>query len=59
MARESTGWCCGGFGWGVFFVLIGALWLARDLGWIPDFPIFPVILISLGLGMLLNSLKNA
>ena len=37
-----------GLGW--VLVIVGALWLASDLGWLPEnLPIFPIFLILLGI----------
>jgi len=63
MARETgterMRMCCGGFGWGLFLILLGSLWLARDMGWIPDVPIFPLVLILIGVVIIVNHAKTA
>lgn len=64
MAREERGvermrMCCGGVGWGLFFLLIGVVWFAKDMGWIPEVPIFPLVLIVLGIGIIVNHGKSA
>lgn len=59
MARERMIGCCGGVGWGIFFLLIGSVWFAKDMGWIPEIPIFPLVLIALGIGIIVNHGKSA
>ncbi len=41
----TSGFSCFGF----ILILIGILWLARDMGWIPDIPLWPVFLIIIGI----------
>ncbi len=59
MARERIVACCGGVGWGLFFLLIGIVWFAKDMGWIPEIPIFPLILILVGVSIIVNSNRSA
>lgn len=39
----------GGLWFGIFLVLVGLLWLAKDLGYIPSVPFWPLVVILLGL----------
>ncbi len=43
---------CGLF-WPIFLIVIGFVWLARNLGWLgPNFPWFPLALIAFGVYLL-------
>ena len=48
----------GGFGFGVFLVIIAIIWMARDFGWIPSIPLWPVIVLLFGLFIALTSLAK-
>lgn len=43
---------CGLF-WPIFLIVVGLVWLARNLGWLgPNFPWFPLALIAFGVYLL-------
>ena len=52
--------CCASSGcnFGILILLIGAIWLAKDLGYIPAVPIWPTIFIVIGLSIIINSIKK-
>lgn len=33
---------------GIFLIVVGMLWLAKEMGWITNVPIWPVVMIMLG-----------
>ena len=46
-------------GLGVILVLIGVVWLGRDMGWIPpELPLLPIILIVVGLILMFRKYKK-
>jgi len=59
---KEHGWnwcCCSSTGWGIFFLVVGLFWLARELGWIAStISLWPIVFIALGAYMLFRSRKN-
>lgn len=50
-------YCCGGnsYFWGIFLLIIGAWFLAKELGWIASsFSLWPLILIVFGIWLLVK-----
>ena len=43
--------------WGVVLVMVGFIWLAKSVGWLDevDIPLFPLVLICLGVYFLVRS----
>ncbi len=41
-------------GFGLFILIVGVFWLLRDMGYIPNFPLWPAILIFFGLFVILQ-----
>jgi len=39
---------------GLIVILLGLAWLARDMGWLPSIPLWPLLLIILGLWIILR-----
>ena len=55
------GWCCGygggnWFGW--LLVIIGAYLIFREIGWLPNIPFGPAVLILLGIFFLKKGKKK-
>ena len=49
--NSKLGWIC---------LILGLYFLAKDLNWIPpEFSIWPVILIAIGAGLILNNLYSS
>jgi len=55
-------WCHGtrsGYCWGLFLIVFGLYFLARDLGWVTiDFPLWQIVLIAFGVYLLLPRRKK-
>tara|TARA_Y100000310_G_scaffold345268_1_gene463274 strand:- start:29525 stop:29725 length:201 start_codon:yes stop_codon:yes gene_type:complete len=49
---------CDGHGFGAILLVIGIVFLAKELGIIPDIKLWPIILIILGLYYLASSKKT-
>lgn len=63
--RCRAWWCCGcrrgcgGFGWGVFFLVFGGYFLAQDLGYISSgVSIWPVLAVAFGAYLVLRRLAK-
>lgn len=54
--EEKHSYCCNlhsDLFWPIFLIVIGFVWLARNLGWLgPHFPWFPLALIAFGVYLL-------
>ena len=46
----------GKIGFGLFLLLVGVVWLLRDMGYIPELPIAPLVIIFFSLFILLKKL---
>jgi len=46
-------------GLGLILVLIGVVWLGKDMGWIPEsLPLLPIIIIIVGLILMFRKYKK-
>ena len=64
MAKKShthTSWCCCGNGsnfWGWFLLIVGGYFLATAMGWIPEIPFWPIVLILVGVYLLIKNQRK-
>lgn len=60
---KLNSWCCccnsGSYLCGIFLIIIGGYYLARNLGFIPsDFPFWPILLLIFGVYLLMKNSKK-
>jgi len=57
---KSNWWCCGPACWGWFFIILGIYYFAKNMGWIMmGFPVWPVVLVIIGICLLNRARKNS